>query len=312
MRAASMRSPGGKRLRRRGWLVRRTLLTADVLGLVVAFSLAQLLLDGGGTDHAEEWLALVVAIPLWIVMGKLYGLYDRDEERAAHSTVDDVVGVFHLVTIGAWLLLLLGRVTGADEPAFWKVAGFWLLAIVLITTARAVGRAMARRSALYIQNTVIAGAGDVGQLVARKVAQHPEYGINLVGFVDDDPRPRRREIAHVPVLAPMARAASGRRRVRRRSRHRRLLRRIGARERREDPVALRRRRADRHRPPPLRRRRPEGDPPLDRGAASRRPSPRPSLEVVARGEAAAGRRRRHGPAARHGTAVRRDRAAHPA
>jgi len=203
-RGVSMRSPGGKRLRRRGWVVRRILLAADVLGLVLAFSAAQLLLDDGGGDHPAEWLALAGAVPLWIVMGKLYGLYDRDEERAAHSTVDDVVGVFHLVTVGAWLLLLLGRVTGADEPAFWKIAGFWLLAIVLITAARAAGRAMARRSALYVQNTVIVGAGEVGQLVARKVVQHPEYGIDLVGFVDDDPRPRRQEIAHVPVLAPIA------------------------------------------------------------------------------------------------------------
>ena len=193
------------RLRRRGWLVRRTLVAADVLGLVVAFSAAQLFLAGGGADSAGEWLFLAGAVPLWIAMGKLYGLYDRDEERAAHSTVDDVVGVFHLVTVGAWLLLLAGQVTGADEPAFWKLAGFWLLAIVLITAARAGGRALARRSALYIQNTVIAGAGDVGQLVARKVLQHPEYGINLVGFVDDDPRPLRQEIADVPLLAPMTR-----------------------------------------------------------------------------------------------------------
>ena len=35
-----------------------------------------------------------------------------------------------------------------------------------------------------MQNTIIVGAGDVGQLIARKFLQHPEYGINLVGFVD--------------------------------------------------------------------------------------------------------------------------------
>jgi saccharopine dehydrogenase-like NADP-dependent oxidoreductase len=33
---------------------------------------------------------------------------------------------------------------------------------------------------------VVVGAGDIGQLVARKLLQHPEYGINLVGFVDDE------------------------------------------------------------------------------------------------------------------------------
>ena len=36
----------------------------------------------------------------------------------------------------------------------------------------------------YRQNTVIVGTGQIAQLVARKLSKHPEYGINLVGFVD--------------------------------------------------------------------------------------------------------------------------------
>jgi exopolysaccharide biosynthesis polyprenyl glycosylphosphotransferase len=47
---------------------------------------------------------------------------------------------------------------------------------------------------------VIVGAGDVGQLVARKVLHHREYGINLVGFIDDHPRHRRPELSHVALL----------------------------------------------------------------------------------------------------------------
>jgi exopolysaccharide biosynthesis polyprenyl glycosylphosphotransferase len=44
------------------------------------------------------------------------------------------------------------------------------------------------------------GAGDVGQLVARKLRFHREYGINLVGFVDSEPRELRNELSDVPVL----------------------------------------------------------------------------------------------------------------
>ncbi len=47
---------------------------------------------------------------------------------------------------------------------------------------------------------VILGAGHVGQLVARKIQQHPEYGIELVGFVDENPRARRAEVDQLPVL----------------------------------------------------------------------------------------------------------------
>ena len=41
-------------------------------------------------------------VPLWVLVARIYGLYDRDEERTDHSTVDDVVGVFQLVTLGTW------------------------------------------------------------------------------------------------------------------------------------------------------------------------------------------------------------------
>jgi exopolysaccharide biosynthesis polyprenyl glycosylphosphotransferase len=191
----------GERLRRRGWLVRRVLLLADLVGLVLAFAMAETLMASHAAAQPREWLVLLVMLPVWVLMAKVYGLYDRDEERASHWTVDDVVGVFHLVTIGAWLLLLVTRLNGVEaHPSFDKVTTFWLLAIALIPLARGVARSAARHSVLYIQNMVIVGAGDVGQLLARKVLQHPEYGIHIVGFVDDHPREFRSELSNVALL----------------------------------------------------------------------------------------------------------------
>ena len=42
----------------------------------------------------------------------------------------------------------------------------------------------------------------MGQLVARKMLQHPEYGINLVGFVDAEPKERRADLQHLTLLGP--------------------------------------------------------------------------------------------------------------
>jgi exopolysaccharide biosynthesis polyprenyl glycosylphosphotransferase len=36
--------------------------------------------------------------------------------------------------------------------------------------------------------------------VGRKLLQHPEYGLNLVGFVDDEPKELRSDLAHVAML----------------------------------------------------------------------------------------------------------------
>jgi exopolysaccharide biosynthesis polyprenyl glycosylphosphotransferase len=193
-------------VRRRGWLVRRLLLLADVLGLSMSFLLTELLRGGGGGAVGntfgleEEVLLFTVTLPVWVVIATLYGLYDRDEERTDHTTVDDFAGVFHLVTICTWLLFAGAAVTGAAALDWTKLLTFWMLAIVLVPLARIGARALARRSATYLQNTLILGAGDVGQLAARKLLSHPEYGINLVGFVDADPKELRPGIEHLSVL----------------------------------------------------------------------------------------------------------------
>src|SRR5690242_6276530 len=147
---------------RRGWLVRRALVCADVLGLALAFTLSeQTYVGSSGAPNSfsvgTEYLLFAAVLPLWILAAKLYGLYDRDDAHADHSTTDDVVRVFHLVTVVAWLLVALAYVTGAAHPSFEKVVIFWVLAIPCITLLRVAARALCRLRTLYLQNTVIVG-----------------------------------------------------------------------------------------------------------------------------------------------------------
>ena len=201
-----MLPPRARTIRGRGWLVRRLLLLADVFGLATSFLLTELIRGGGGGTAGNrfplegEVVLFLATLPVWVVLATVYGLYDRDEERTDHTTVDDFAGVFHLVTICTWLLFAGAAVTQAASPDWTKLLTFWALAIVILPLARVVARTVARRSPTYLQKAVIVGAGDVGQLAARKLLNHPEYGIDLVGFVDADPKKLRASLERVPVL----------------------------------------------------------------------------------------------------------------
>jgi len=189
----------------RGWLVRRALLAADLVGLTAALLMAEFLLPLGQPriGRVDQWTEVslfLLSLPVWVVMAKLYGLYDHDEERTDHSTADDFVDVFHMVTVGTWVVYVVLRLSRLANPSLVKVATFWLLAVLLVAIARAGARAFCHRQVAYLQNTVIVGAGDVGQTVARKFMNHPEYGINLVGFVDDAPKKRREDLDDLTVL----------------------------------------------------------------------------------------------------------------
>jgi exopolysaccharide biosynthesis polyprenyl glycosylphosphotransferase len=193
------------RLHRRGWLIRRALAVADVTGILLSFTLTQIAFSGSqvagdrvGTNIEIALFAL--ALPCWIVLGRLYGLYTSDEERTDHTSVDDFFGVFNMLTVGAWLFFALAYVLDFANPSFPKLALFWLLAISLVPVFRTLTRAHCRKRDEYLQNTLIVGAGHVGQVVGRKLLQHPEYGVNLVGFVDEHPRERDDKLAHLTVL----------------------------------------------------------------------------------------------------------------
>jgi exopolysaccharide biosynthesis polyprenyl glycosylphosphotransferase len=195
---------GRHRSGRRGWLVRRMLLAADLLGLTAAFVIAQLVFGPeeqvGVVGPLTEAILFLATLPFWVVFAKLYHLYDRDEQRTDHTTSDDVVGVLHLITMGSWLLFTTAWLTGIAHPEFPKLLTFWALACFLVIAGRATARAYCRGRRSYLQNTVIVGAGDVGQLVARKLLQHPEYGLNLMGLIDAEPKERRGDLEHLTLL----------------------------------------------------------------------------------------------------------------
>jgi exopolysaccharide biosynthesis polyprenyl glycosylphosphotransferase len=185
----------------RGWLVRRLLLGADLIGISLAFMIAESVsgaVDGtGALAPWNEFGIFLITLPLWVVAAKLFGLYDKDEFRTDHSTVDESTRLLLLVTLEAFVLAV---VTGYLSANVTRVLVFWLLGVLLVTVGRVLARVVSRRSPAYLQNAVIVGAGDVGQLLARKLLQHPEYGIHLVGFVDREPKERRADLRHLTVV----------------------------------------------------------------------------------------------------------------
>jgi exopolysaccharide biosynthesis polyprenyl glycosylphosphotransferase len=196
-------APGRKAIRQRGWLVRRALLATDIIGLSLAYMISRVSLPAAGSGTtAELWKAVVfvATLPAWVILAKLLGLYDSDEERTDHTTAEDIAGVFHLVTTGAWIIVLTRWVTPLQGLELKRVLVFWTAAFTLILVLRAAARTTCRRSKSYLQNTVIVGAGDIGQLVARKILRHPEYGLNLVGLVDDPPKERRPDLGDLTLL----------------------------------------------------------------------------------------------------------------
>jgi exopolysaccharide biosynthesis polyprenyl glycosylphosphotransferase len=182
-------------------VIRPALVLADVVGLGLAFAFAQTTVrQSGPSGEWLKWHVFAASLPAWLLAAGLFKLYDSDSSRVDHSTVDDLVRVSLLVTVGSFLFTRISPLVSSNEPNAAKVTVFWASAIVLVAASRMAARTVVRRSARYLENTLIVGAGDVGQRLATKLRQHPEYRLNLVGVVDDDPPESARAAGACPIV----------------------------------------------------------------------------------------------------------------
>src|SRR4051812_16968706 len=184
-------------------LVRRALIVADVWSLGFTFAIVHMILGTSakhGFTSGQELILFLLSVPCWLALAGLYGLYEGDRLRADTTTLDDFWPLFHAVTVGVWLTFVAIRLTDAVRASERRLILFWFLALIILPLGRSIIRVFIRSRVAFLQRTLIVGAGLVGQEIARKIRRNPGYGLELAGFVDNDPLPMHHELADVPVL----------------------------------------------------------------------------------------------------------------
>ena len=165
---------------RRDYLMRRLLVAADVSALLLALFAAAAVDPREGANLSVVIYGLAMA-PVWVVLFKLYGLYDRDGKRVSHSTVDDLPWVFHGVVIGTLLAWIWLRAVDNHMPLV-SVLGFGATGVVAVLCARSFVRKVGQR-VLGAERVMLVGAENMTRILLRKMRAHPEYGLEPVGVL---------------------------------------------------------------------------------------------------------------------------------
>ena len=164
-------------------------MAADAIGLSVAFLTAQFFLLPSATAPDQLAPALEASIflftlPLWLLVAKANGLYEGDERQLGHSTSDEIGPLLQLVTIGTWLVFVVGEVVAFVDIRFGKLVLFWLLAMAAVPLMRVSARSIVSGRASMVQNVVIVGRGEVAELVETKIRHHGGSRLRVLGVVD--------------------------------------------------------------------------------------------------------------------------------
>jgi exopolysaccharide biosynthesis polyprenyl glycosylphosphotransferase len=165
--------------RRRASLRRRLLALGDWAALLVALCTATTTTQT--TDIGTLFWAVLFS-PVWILVLKLHGLYDNDHRRIRHSTLDELPQLISASALGTLALdgLLALSPTGPLSP--WSAILVGLVTLIVTFALRALLR-FAWHRFTGVAAGVVVGPAPLAQMVARRVATHPEARLRLVGFL---------------------------------------------------------------------------------------------------------------------------------
>jgi len=144
------------------------------------------------------WLVVFPLLTFGLMAAR--GMY---RQRVFLRVLDDLRIAVTSTALAA-MIVLSARVLVADDP--WvaaQTARIWAFASVYLLAGRVVlswGELQARRRGESVRPTLIVGAGKVGRLTARRLAEHPELGLRPVGFLDKEPLEPEEEAEGLPVL----------------------------------------------------------------------------------------------------------------
>src|SRR3954453_12343152 len=171
--------------RRRDAIYRRGLVMADV----TAASLALLF---GVTMVAGSTLrpAIVAALLMGVLVGKLLGLYDRDELVFHKATLDEVPQLFQLGAMYGLVTWLLAPVLMDGELTRAAALSVWLSSFVLTCLFRWIAREAARQIAPSERCLIIGRSGTRMRLAGKLAAARPST--EVVGYLplEDERRAR--------------------------------------------------------------------------------------------------------------------------
>ena len=139
-----------------------------------------------GIPPMEPYLSLLaLLLPLHALSLRAVGLYEYRHER---TKADEAFVVLQGATLATLLLVAGTFFFRTFSYSRWFMLVFWAFDVVAVfgvrLAIRDVVRAL-RRHGRFVRRALVVGAGELGQEVVRRLRGHPEFGVRVVGYLDD-------------------------------------------------------------------------------------------------------------------------------
>ena len=193
-------------LKEHATVVRRLTVAGDALMASVGFVLAyQLVSDVRPLRSFTAYRPLLVPfILLWLILLRHAGMYESWRTRKLSQTTAIILKTAAMGFLGFGAALFTFR-AGPVNRSF-IAATFVVTAMVLIAERLALvwTSHYTRKKGYNYRGLLIVGTGRRTQQFIRRIHQHAEWGLRIVGLVDEDPHLTGQQVCGHPVLGTLA------------------------------------------------------------------------------------------------------------
>ncbi|MCD6204220.1 MAG: glycosyltransferase [Candidatus Marinimicrobia bacterium] len=165
---------------------RHVTLFVDGLAVIFAILLAHYLQPYPIQDYSMVFSMLVFYLLLWLGIGYTIGLYERRDLSYSRAAIAAVLSFFASMI---FYLIFRGFVYSPHLLiwSFLMVMLFlpgWRIFLLFLQRRRVISPKSPLSRALLSRRTIIAGTGEEGERIAKKLQSHIEHGFEILGFVD--------------------------------------------------------------------------------------------------------------------------------
>ncbi|MHB9100670.1 MAG: undecaprenyl-phosphate glucose phosphotransferase [Sulfuricella sp.] len=169
--------------------------------LVVASGVVLYAIQFGNLDFPRNYVfVLTGGFLLCFAVFPFFNIYRPYRGASLWAETQTLASAWTVVFAGLVMALFVTKTSTEFSRLWigqWAVAGF--LSLVVFRMVLRGGLRLLRRHGFNLRFVAIAGAGELGRDVARRLAASPWTGLKVVGFYDDDPRLQRQEFEGVQV-----------------------------------------------------------------------------------------------------------------
>ncbi len=186
--------------------IREAQFVSDMFIIAASYLAAYLIASSSDFDIkqlkpiSDYLLPLFISIPLWTIFLYTGGAYGSLRIGSLFRVVWPILKAWALV--GLTLTALLFVLKKIDVSRSFTLL-YMLISGASLTTERVCVYSIlrhVRKTGYNYRNILIVGTGDRAQSFANKIKNHAEWGLRIIGFVDDDPDMVGKELQHGRVI----------------------------------------------------------------------------------------------------------------